>query len=153
MNRFRGVFSYSLDDKGRVSIPAKFRKMLSPEALETFVVSRGPNGCLRAYPLDEWDKKEDGLKQQFESAETVRAVRHIQSTLSESVLDSQGRISLTAEQKAIAAINKNVLLIGNPGFVELWDPDRFKSYMGPEDDFDTAFYQSVEKQMKAQPAS
>jgi MraZ protein len=152
MSRFRGAFTYSLDEKGRVSIPARFRKALSPEAQETFIVSRGPNGCLRAFPLDEWDKKEDSLKRQFESADTVRAARHIQSTLSESVLDSQGRISLSADQVAIAGINRNVLLIGNPGFVELWDPERFKAYMGPDDDFDKAFYQSVDTQMKAQPS-
>ena len=98
MNRFRGEYTYTVDAKGRFNIPARFRKALSPEANEGFVVCRAPDGCLRAYPLDEWEKTEDSLLSRPESPDTVRVKRLIYSTLSESKLDGQGRITLSATQ-------------------------------------------------------
>ena len=61
MSRFRGRYDYTIDAKGRVNIPSKFRKSLSPEAAETFVICQGPGRCLRAYPQDVWDRYEDEL--------------------------------------------------------------------------------------------
>ena len=150
MNRFRGEYTYTVDVKGRFNIPAKFRKALSPEANEGFVVSRAPDGCLRAYPLDEWDRAEDNLLSRPENPQTVKLKRLIYSTLSESKLDGQGRITLSPTQMGIAGISKNVLLIGHRGYIEIWDPDKFAAYRGSEDDFNEAFYQSVEAGTKNQ---
>ena len=61
MGQFHGRFDYSIDIKGRVNIPAKFRKTLSPNAGETFIICRAPDGCLRAYPRDLWENYEAEL--------------------------------------------------------------------------------------------
>ena len=59
MSRFKGEETYSIDSKGRVNIPAKMRKSMSPDAGDTFVLTRGFETCIYAYPMDEWKKKAD----------------------------------------------------------------------------------------------
>src|SRR5574337_1072223 len=56
MSSFKGRFSYSIDNKGRIALPAKLRKSVSPEANESFVLTRGFEQCLFVYPQDEWNK-------------------------------------------------------------------------------------------------
>ncbi|MFW5775080.1 MAG: division/cell wall cluster transcriptional repressor MraZ [Chitinivibrionales bacterium] len=148
MSRFRGRFDYSIDAKGRLNFPAKFRKALAPEAAETFVICRAPGGCLRAYPQDAWERYEDELDTMPQTPEAVKFQRLLYSTVSDSSLDSQGRIMLTPKQLEIAGIKKNVTLIGKRGHVEIWDTNRFEEYIGAGDDFDDVFFQSVEAGMR-----
>jgi MraZ protein len=145
VSRFRGTYIYSIDSKGRINIPSKFRKALSPEASETFVVCRAPDNSLRAYPKDAWDRYEDELAVRPETPEAVKHSRLLRSTLSESTLDKQGRIKLDGKQIAMAGIIKNVILIGYLGYIEIWGSERYTEYIGTAaEDFDTVFYQSVE---------
>lgn len=96
MAKFRGRYDFSIDEKGRINIPSKFRKLLSPEAEDTFVVSRGLEGCLWAYPKNEWEKfEEETLDSMRMTRESNKVHRMLQNTLSDSTLDKQGRISLT----------------------------------------------------------
>ncbi len=148
MSRFRGRFDYSIDAKGRLNIPAKFRKALAPQAGETFVICRAPGGCLRAYPLDAWERYEDEVDRMPQTPETVKFQRLLYSTVSESCLDSQGRIMLSPKQLEIAGIKKNVTLIGKRGHIEIWETGRFEEYIGAGDDFDQVFFQSIETGMK-----
>ena len=140
MARFRGRYNFSIDEKGRINIPLKFRKLLSPEAEETFVVCRAPDGCLWAYPKDEWEKFEDELLAMPVSREVNKFQRTIQNTLSDTKLDKQGRISLTQFQMEIAGINKDVSIIGRGNNLEIWDTKRFEEYTGSSDDFDEVYY-------------
>jgi MraZ protein len=144
MSRFRGRYDYCIDDKNRVNIPAKFRKSIDPEAAETFVICRAPGGCLRAYAQNVWNRYEDELAARPQTPETLRHRRLLYSTISDSTLDAQGRITLSPLQMQLAGLKKNVTLIGQNGYVELWDTDRFNSYTGSQDDFDDVFFQSVE---------
>jgi len=144
MSRFRGRFDLCLDNQGRINIPAKFRKVLDPEAAETFVICRAPGGCLRAFSQNMWNKYEDEISQWPQTPETVRHKTLLYSTLHESKLDAQGRISLSSLQMNMAGLAKNVTLIGQNGFIELWDTDRLNSYLGKQDDFDEVFFKSVE---------
>jgi MraZ protein len=144
MSRFRGRYDYAIDEKGRVNIPAKFRKALSPDANETFIICRAPNGCLRAYAQDVWNKYEDELSSRPQTPETLRHQRLVYNTLAESTLDAQGRVSLTTLQMSMVGLIKNVTLIGQNGYIELWDTDRFNTYVGNQEDFDEVFFKSVE---------
>jgi MraZ protein len=144
MSRFRGRYDYTIDAKNRINIPAKFRKALDPEATETFVVCRAPSNCLRAYAQNEWNKYEDELAKWPQTPQTVRHKTLLYSTLSESTLDAQGRIVLSALQMTMAGLTKNVTLIGQNGFIEIWDTDRLNAYVGNQDDFDEVFFKSVE---------
>ncbi len=144
MTRFLGRFDYSIDAKGRVNIPAKFRKAMSPEAAETVIISRAPGGCLRAYPRDEWANIEDDIISRPETPETLRLKRLLFSTISESVLDAQGRITLTPAQMAIAGITKEVTLVGQGNFIEVWDTAKCDASLEADDEnFDAIFYEAV----------
>jgi MraZ protein len=147
MGFFHGRFDYSIDSKGRVNFPAKFRKVFRPEAAETLIICRAPDGCLRAYPRDLWDTYEAELATRPETPETLRHKRLLYNTLSDSTIDAQGRISLTPAQMTIAGIAKEVTLIGQANYVEIWDTSKYETYLGNTDDFDSVFYQSVEAGM------
>jgi len=141
--RFHGNFSFTVDSKGRVNIPAKFRSSLNPAANETFTICRGPDGCLRAYPSDLWEAYETELLALPETEETLRLKRLLYATLTDSTLDAQGRITLSSTQMKNAGITKDVVLIGQANYVEIWDADRHSAYYNRADDFNDVFYHSV----------
>lgn len=143
MARFRGRYDFSIDQKGRINIPSKFRKLLSPQAEETFVICRAPDGCLWAYPKDEWEKFEDTLDNTPVSRDANKFQRAIQNTLNDSTLDKQGRVSLTSLQTKIAGIEKSVSIIGRGSYLEIWDTRRFEEYNGNGDDFDEVYYKTI----------
>jgi MraZ protein len=144
MSGFHGKYDYSLDAKGRVNIPAKFRKALAPEAGEKFIICRAPGGCLRAYPQNFWHVYVAELNARPETPESLRHKRLLYDTVSESTLDTQGRITLMPNQTAIAGITKEVSLVGHENYIELWDTGRYGAYLESDADFDTAFFQSVQ---------
>ncbi|MBD3243840.1 MAG: division/cell wall cluster transcriptional repressor MraZ [Chitinivibrionales bacterium] len=143
MTRFRGRYDYTVDGKGRLNIPAKWRKQLSPDAEDTFVVCRAPGGCLWAYPQDEWEKFEEKMESMPAGRDSDRIQRMIHSTLTDSVLDKQGRITLSPHQMQMAGIGKNICLIGRRSYVEVWDAERFEQYVGDGGDFDEIYYSAV----------
>ncbi len=144
MPGFHGKFDYSVDSKGRVNIPAKFRKALLPEAAETFVICRAPGGCLRAYPQNQWYHYVAELNSRPETPQTLRYKRQLYDTTAESTLDAQGRITLAANQMGIAGIKGAITLIGHETHIELWEPARYAASIENDTDFDTIFFQSVE---------
>jgi MraZ protein len=148
MAHFRGKYDYTVDDKGRVNIPAKFRKALNPSAAETFVVCRAPENCLRAFPQDRWEEYERKISARPETPETVRFQRLLYDTVTDSTLDTQGRVTLSISQMKIASITKNVTLIGMNEYIEIWDTDTYNEIVGGGNDFNQVYYQSVESDMK-----
>jgi|WetSurMetagenome_2_1015567.scaffolds.fasta_scaffold372587_2 MraZ protein len=140
---FHGKYNYSVDIKGRVNIPAKFRKALLPEAADTFIVCRAPGGCLRAFPQNFWHSYVAELNGRPETPETVLHKRLLYDTASESTLDAQGRIALMPNQMTIAGITREVTLVGHEQYIEIWDMARYAVYLGNAADFDTVFFQSV----------
>jgi MraZ protein len=145
VTKFHGSYSYSIDNKGRVNIPARFRSILNPAAHETFIICRGPDNSLRAYPNDLWEIYEEELSARPETPETLRHKRLLYNTLTDSTMDSQGRITLSAKQMETAGITKEVTLVGQAKYIEIWDTDRYTKYQQQyEGDFDQMFFQSVD---------
>jgi MraZ protein len=146
MAKFHGRFDYSTDNKGRVNIPSKFRSALNPEANETFIICRAPNSCLRAYPKDVWETYENELMSRPETPAALSHKRLLYNTLTDSTLDTQGRISLSGKQMEIAGIVKEVTLVGQATYIEIWNTQRYDAYQNQysSDDFDTMFFNAVE---------
>ena len=120
---FTGEYNYSLDDKNRVNIPAKFRRALGPES-RTFVVTRGFDECLILYPSLEWRRVEKQLVRL--SSLKVRDRGFIRSIVRHATyiqFDSQGRISIPDNLVQYSYINKKVTIIGMINKIELWDPE------------------------------
>ena len=90
---FKGQFTYSIDSKGRISIPAKLRRHVSAEANDTFVMTRGTSPCIDIYPLDQWILIEEKLRSlnQFKP-DDVRFIRTILQHAAEDTLDSQSEL-------------------------------------------------------------
>ncbi len=145
MTRFHGNYGYTVDNKGRVNIPSRFRSALNPEAKETFTLCRAPGNSLRAYPHDLWEVYETELLSRPETPETLHHKRLLYNTLTDSTMDAQGRITLSPKQMEIAGITKDVTLVGQANYIEIWDTTQYETYQKQHvDDFDHMFFQSVE---------
>jgi len=127
---FRGQFTYSIDVKGRISIPAKLRRHVSPEANDSFMMTRGTQTCIDIYPLDQWLVFEEKLNNlnQFKP-DDIRFIRTILQYASEDKLDSQSRILIPQPLIEYAQIEKEVLILGALKKIEVWNPKNFDEYI------------------------
>jgi MraZ protein len=135
MSRFKGEETYSIDSKGRINIPAKMRKTLSPDANDTFVLTRGFEKCIYAYPMDEWKKKEEGYESLNEYQEKNRFFLRMLLRYSQDVkMDAQQRVALPKELINFAGIDKKVTIAGVMNHLEFWDPDEYEKYMNSHEE-------------------
>ena len=120
---FTGEYHNSLDQKNRLNIPAKFRKVLDPVNDRTFVLTRGFDQCLLLYPLNEWQEVETQLSQLSSIRSRDRDfVRSITRHATPVQYDGQGRIQISDALIIFSGIQKNVDIIGMIKKIELWDP-------------------------------
>ena len=127
---FRGQFTYSIDSKGRISIPAKLRKHVSPEANETFVMTKGTATCIDIYPLDEWQQIEQRLlKLNPFNPDDAKFIRMFSQFASEDTMDSQSRILIPHSLIEYARIEKEVLILGALKKIEVWNPVVYEDYI------------------------
>ena len=125
---FTGEYQYSLDSKGRVNIPAKFRQALSKKNQNTFVATRGQDPCVWIYPLTEWKKIEDDLRNLSSVSGVHRTfVRQIARSATPSTCDKQGRITLSPSLISFSQIDKDALIIGMINKIEIWNPETLKA--------------------------
>ena len=126
-NTFIGEYAYSLDSKGRVNIPAKFRQSLSADSQNTFVITRGLDPCVWVYPLEQWKEIENNLRN-LSSVKNIHRtfVRDTARYASPSTYDKQGRITLTPALTEYAGLEKDVLIIGMINKIEIWNPNTLK---------------------------
>lgn len=119
---FRGSFEHSVDTKGRISVPSKFRDLLTERYDGKMVLVMDFDQCLTVYPLEEWEKIEEKIKALPTMQKEVKDfVRFVYSTATECELDKQGRILIPPTLRERARINKNVLLVGIINKIEIWD--------------------------------
>ena len=131
---FMGEFHHTLDNKGRIIIPAKFRKSLG----ESFVITRGMDGCLFGYPMLQWEKLEAQLDKLPVSKKDARAfTRFFYSAAAEVEFDKQGRINLSASLVGFAKLTKNCVIVGVSDRIEIWDEQRWNEFsQEAEDNFE-----------------
>ncbi len=126
MAAFIGTHRHTLDDKGRVSVPAQFRRQLTAEDLYLNV---GMEGCLVLYPSHRWQELEEKLLALPRDRQTRFLVRSLAQNLRAVSLDSQGRISIPAELADKAGISGEIMFLGKFDTMELWQPERYNSYI------------------------
>ena len=140
-NTFIGEYSYSLDSKGRINIPSKFRQCLSLENNKTFILSRGLDSCIYAYPLIIWQEIENNLRNLSSISKTNRTfVRNIVRYASPTKYDKQGRISLTQSLIDYAKLKKEILIIGVVNKIEIWDSKQLKTIDQKNTEVDQSAY-------------
>ncbi len=127
---FRGCFEHTVDDKGRLSIPAKFREVLETVFVPPFVVTR-KESCLVAYPSDEWREFEARQSKLSSFDPKVQAFRHFfYAPAQECPLDKAGRILLPPMLRTHAALDRQVVLAGMGRTFEIWSKERYDAMMG-----------------------
>lgn len=122
---FMGEHQHSIDIKGRLIIPSKFREELG----ESFVLTRGLDQCVFVYPQDEWTQIEQKLKALPFTKKDARAfTRFFFSGACECQLDKQGRVSITQPLKDYAKLEKDCVVIGVSNRIEIWSKPVWESY-------------------------
>ena len=127
---FAGKFIHTLDAKGRIIVPAKFKKNLG----DTFVLSLGLDGCLYIFPNDQWEnfiKELDDLPGTDKKVRTIR--RAFMSLSADCEIDKQGRVLIPTELRTKAKITKEAVFVGVGHKIELWDKKQYEE----ANDFDS----------------
>lgn len=124
-----GEYNHTLDDKGRVSIPAKFRDDLG----STFIVTKGLDNCLFVYSKKEWETFEEKLKTlPLTNPNARNFIRFFFAGATECELDKQGRINIPQNLREYALLKKDVYIVGVSTRVEIWDKEKWQNYTSNE---------------------
>ncbi|MFP4624626.1 MAG: division/cell wall cluster transcriptional repressor MraZ [Gemmatimonadota bacterium] len=136
MSTYLGSYTYTLDDKGRVSLPAAFRRDAEEE--QRFVLLQVYAPSLSLYPERTWREVEDRLRNLLRNDPDARpSVMRVLASAVEVAPDSQGRILVPVRLREMAGLEGQVLLVGMIDKVELWNPSDFEGAVeGKEDTFD-----------------
>ena len=119
---FSGEYNHSIDEKGRLIIPSKFRFELG----EKFILTRGLDGCICIYPMSEWDALEEKLRGLPLTNKNSRLVtRFLVGGAVTCELDKQGRILIPGPLREHAGLTKDVVLAGTLERIEIWDKARW----------------------------
>ncbi len=144
MSSFKGSYEYSVDSKGRINIPSRLRKYVSPDANDTFIVTRGYEKCLFVYPLDEWNRLEQSIRDLSPTNPKHRFfMRTLLELATESQLDGQSRVTIPRELLQFAGIENDVLILGVLERIELWNPIVYKEYLKTQAESYESVAQSV----------
>ncbi|MBQ3154491.1 MAG: division/cell wall cluster transcriptional repressor MraZ [Clostridia bacterium] len=128
---FTGTYRHAIDAKGRLFVPVRLREELG----ETFMLTRGLQSCLRLYPMGAWTEFAAKIAALPESK--AKEVRHyFFANAFETSLDAQGRVTLPADGRRFASLDKNVVLVGDDTRLEIWDEARW-------DELDAANYDKI----------
>ena len=119
---FAGEFSHSLDEKGRLAVPAKFRGRFKEGA----VVTRWMNECLAVFPTSEWEAINAEIRKRPRTDRTVQTFVHfLIGGAHEADLDAQGRIGIPSHLRQYAGLGGDAIVVGANDRLELWEPGRW----------------------------
>lgn len=127
---FLGEFDHTIDDKGRIAIPARFREELG----EGLVVTRGFDRCLQAFPHHVWQPLKDRISAMSLGSEDARNLRRLLfSGAAEVEVDRQGRILIPQNLREYAGLSEQVVIAGMDTFFELWSNERWRTVIATLD--------------------
>lgn len=119
---FMSEYNHTVDAKGRLSIPSKFRTLLGKE----FVISKGLENCLYVYANEDWEKFEQNLTSlPLINKEARQFARFFLAGAAQVELDPQGRILIPASLRDYAGLKKDVVLVGVGTRIEIWDSENW----------------------------
>jgi len=140
---FYGEFEHSIDRKGRLILPAKFREVAKANFIERFFVTRGLDKCLFMFSEEEWKAQEQKFKAlPFTKKETRKFNRIYFSGAVDVQIDGQGRFIVPQYLKDFAGIKRDVVIIGVANRIEIWSKDAWQEFYGQSRD---AFEDIAEK--------
>ena len=121
---FMGEYHYSIDDKGRLTIPSKLRYELG----ESFIVTRGLDNCLFIYPKEEWNQVISKYKELPNTKDARNFMRFFLSGATEVNFDKQGRINISSPLISYAELKKECIIIGTGDRLEIWSSNNWNDF-------------------------
>ena len=126
---FYGEYAHTIDRKGRVIVPAKFRQALKQHDVESLFLTRGLDTCLFVFPESEWRMAESRFKQiPFTKAEGRKFNRLFFSGAVEVNVDQLGRILVLKTLKEFAQIQQDVVIVGVSNRIEIWSKEKWSAF-------------------------
>ncbi|MFA6130032.1 MAG: division/cell wall cluster transcriptional repressor MraZ [Candidatus Omnitrophota bacterium] len=126
---FYGEFEHSIDRKGRLILPAKFRETAKNQFVEKFFVTRGLDKCLFMFSEEEWRSQENKFKtMSFTKQQSRTFNRLLFSGAVEVAPDKQGRVLLPQYLKDFAEIKRDVIIVGVSNRIEIWARDKWHEF-------------------------
>lgn len=123
---FRGTYEHSLDDRGRVAVPARYREAFARGA----VLAKSPDGCVELYTQEDYDKKIESLRSRPDTQLRNRRLRRMFSGGAwDAEIDRQGRVLLPPPLRAWAGLKGSVSIVGCIECLEIWDSERAQQEM------------------------
>jgi MraZ protein len=123
MNEYTGKHIHTLDEKGRVSVPAQFRRQLPKEGL---FIGKGMEGSLILYPPEKWEKVRDGLASLSRNSRKNRdIIREVSQHIRPVNIDGQGRITIPSDLIDVSGMTHEIVFIGLLDSIELWAAQRY----------------------------
>ncbi|MDF2587447.1 MAG: MraZ protein [Anaerocolumna sp.] len=124
-----GEYNHTIDDKGRIIVPSKFRESLGEE----FVVTQGLDGCLFVYPNEEWMNFVNQLKTLPGTKEARQLQRYFMAGAASCEVDKQGRILIPNKLRESAGLEKDIVFVGVLSKIEIWSKERWANNNNYED--------------------
>jgi MraZ protein len=125
---FRGRYEHTIDPKGRLSIPSRYREELVARGITTLVLSEGDH-CVWAFPLDAWEQLEERLRLHPQlSPERRSVVRVMVASAKECPVDRAGRTLVPPELREFAGLKKDVMITGALDWFEIWSRERWADH-------------------------
>ncbi len=126
---FYGEHEHTMDRKGRLIIPSRFREVMKEHYTERLVATRGLDHCLFLFPEDEWRSQESRFRAlSFTKQEARRFNRFFFSGAAELGCDRQGRVLIPPYLKEYAGIKRDVIVVGVSNRIEVWDKEEWKKF-------------------------
>ena len=126
---FYGEYEHTIDKKGRLILPSKFREAFKAHYVERIYATRGLDKCLFVFTEEEWKQQEQKFKSMpFTKAQSRQFNRLYFSGACELVCDKQGRVLLPGYLKDYAGIKRDVMIVGISNRIEVWAKDKWKEY-------------------------
>lgn len=127
---FMGEYHYSIDDKGRLTIPSKLRCNLGNE----FIVTRGIDKCLFVYPMNEWNNVINKYKELPNTKDARNYMRFFLSGATVCEFDKQGRINILSPLLNYAKLSKDCVIIGVNDRLEIWSQELWDEFISQNED-------------------
>lgn len=124
---FIGEYRHGLDEKGRLTMPSRYRETLG----KSFVLTKGLDGCLFVYPMQEWQSLLNEIQALPLTNPSARAfVRILLAGASEPELDKQGRFVIPSSLREYASLERESVICGVGNRLEVWSAERWEKYVG-----------------------
>ncbi len=133
MNLLTGEYNNTIDDKGRVSFPAKLRSAVNQNEV---MITKGLDRCLWLFTSDEWETFQTKLMSNASmmKSKSLNVVRHFIAPAQPVEFDKNGRLSIPQSLREYANLSKDCTILGIAKYIELWDGQTYKDYLAETED-------------------